>query len=171
MGSLTVSQGNLSFCQTSLTAAAELFTQQNSPPMYSAEKKLYSLNCLDAAEERVNLTMRLHVASQASCRYDLGKLMGASVTFCSLRDLTHADTTGGSSAKPVWNSSFAPRWNITGTLYSANIFAIMDFRAEQGHYPTISRIQFDTSYSSVWKERNLSRQSFYHERLWGSAGK
>lgn len=52
MGSLTVSQGNLSFCQTSLTAAAELFTQQNYPPMYAVEKKLYSLTCLDAEEKR-----------------------------------------------------------------------------------------------------------------------
>lgn len=50
MGSLTVSQGNLSFCQTSLSAAAELFTQQNSPPPPHAsrtftEKK--SLNSFD----------------------------------------------------------------------------------------------------------------------------
>lgn len=48
----------------------------------------------------------------------------------------------------------------------------MDLRAQRGHYPTAPRIQFDTSYASIFGGReNLSRRSFSRERWRGSAGK
>lgn len=63
MGSLTVSQGNFSFCQTSLSAAAEIFTQQNYPHpttphtpalcswMFTKKKRLNSFRCPDGGAE------------------------------------------------------------------------------------------------------------------------